>query len=441
MCIFQLVLSQAHSVSSSLLVNSTRAMHRAFEQATGGGAPQPAESTPDARRIALDGQAYTSPQCMSDCFRRQELAVTGAPRPGAPAEAGAPQPGAPAEDAEDNEEPTTAIDEGTQHEDAIPVLALPSVCNFQEMQEMQPVQGMGGKAACVKQRELRQLCLQNEVFEIDVTETWPEWRAVLRALPQQMQHLIIGHGITQVKFRLLEGSRDANYAKKDAGERHVFEILRVDTSAVHLHYHKNGSLDDPVSVNPIVMPQNAHSGASQPAAPLIGLAFSPSQPNIGRREAVLALTVLLYACWNNGAGAVDITDGHAFDWRRFLANTMEHLQIAAMELKKVFALRMADSGSPTLALCTTGTTWKMMDPTQTKYTNTRRPALRDMSSNWRTDPIFLQTQTLGRNWMRCVPTVQPSQTSPSPGPAAGPPSPGATPPTEGPPPPTPPFGL
>ena len=30
--------------------------------ATGGGVPQPAESTADARRIALDGQAYTWPQ-------------------------------------------------------------------------------------------------------------------------------------------------------------------------------------------------------------------------------------------------------------------------------------------------------------------------------------------------------------------------------------------
>ena len=37
-------------------------MYRALEQATGGGAPQLAESAADARRIALDGQAYTWPQ-------------------------------------------------------------------------------------------------------------------------------------------------------------------------------------------------------------------------------------------------------------------------------------------------------------------------------------------------------------------------------------------
>ena len=64
-------------------------------------------------------------------------------------------------------QPTAAIDEGTPHEDAVAcgpettaqMLALPSVCTFQEVQEMQPVKGMGGKAACAKQRELRQVCL------------------------------------------------------------------------------------------------------------------------------------------------------------------------------------------------------------------------------------------------------------------------------------------
>ena len=319
-------------------------MDRAVEQATGGGAPQPAESTADPRHANDEGAA-------------------------------------------------PANDQG-----AAQMLALPSVCTFQEMQQMQPVQGIGGKVACKKQRDLRQVCLQTGVFEIDVTETWPEWRAVLRALPRNMQQLIIGNGIARVKFRLLEGIRDHNYAKVDSGERHVFEILRVDTSAVHLHYHRNGSLDDPVFFGPIAMPQNAHSGAAQPTAPCIAL--SPSQPNIGRREALLALTSVLNARWNTGAGAVDITDGHAFDWRRFIVNTMESLEIQAMELDKVFALRRVASGSPELALCTTGASWKVMEPTQKNYKDTRRPALRVMSSNWRTEPLLLQAGTLDRNWMR-----------------------------------------
>ena len=71
---------------------------------------------------------------------------------------------------------------------------------------------------------------------------------------------------------------------------------------MHLHYHKNGSLDDPVLVDPIIMPENANSGASQPTAAVI--ASSPSQPVVGRREGVLEFTILLKACWNNQAGPV-----------------------------------------------------------------------------------------------------------------------------------------
>ena len=115
---------------------------------------------------------------------------------------------------------------------------------------------------------------------------------------------------------------------------------------------------------------------------------------------MLALTFLLNACFNDDAGAVDITDGVAFDWKRFFANTMENLEIAAMDLEKVFALRTADSEDPKLAVCTTGTTWKMMEPTQANYKNTRNPGLRAMSSDWRTEPLFLQSLTLSENWMQ-----------------------------------------
>ena len=100
--------NEAYSVGTNLLVKSTRAMYRALEEATGGGAPQPAESTADARRIAfdrsiprriaLDGQAYTWTQyveaygeharrCWEDAYDRsipralEEATGGGAPQP------------------------------------------------------------------------------------------------------------------------------------------------------------------------------------------------------------------------------------------------------------------------------------------------------------------------------------------------------------------------
>ena len=263
---------------------------------------------------------------------------------------------------------------------------------------MQPARGVGGKAACRKQRELRQQCLEDSVYEIDLTEAWPQWREVLRALSPNIRHAIIGPGIAAVKFRLLQGVRDPNYFRVDSGERHVFEIVRVDTSAVHLHYHKNCKFEDPLFLEPIVTPQHANSDASQPTAPVI--APTPSQPIIGRREAGVALARILNASWNKRAGAVDITDAQAFDWKRFLTNTMEHREVAAMQLERVFAVRTADSGPVSLAFCTSGPEWTTLDPNQKTYTNTRLPDLHETAGDWRTNPLFLAPRTADRNWMR-----------------------------------------
>ena len=87
----------------------------------------------------------------------------------------------------DEPEQGAAIHDRNPHDDAIPHddpgvafgadqtpghrLALPSVCTFQELQQMRVVQNVGGKLASAKQKELRQACLQSKAFEMDVTET------------------------------------------------------------------------------------------------------------------------------------------------------------------------------------------------------------------------------------------------------------------------------
>ena len=52
-------LGTSSQVYATFTTHDFKAMDRAFEQATGGGAPQPAENTANVRRIAFDGQAYT----------------------------------------------------------------------------------------------------------------------------------------------------------------------------------------------------------------------------------------------------------------------------------------------------------------------------------------------------------------------------------------------
>ena len=244
---------------------------------------------------------------------------------------------------------------------------LPSayIFTFEQMQRERPVKDMGPAAAAWKQQELRKECFVQNIMTIDITSTWPEWRACLRALSEKLQQEIIGNGIVSITFRLLENVMDTNYFKRDSGERHVFEIIRRDASRVHLHFHTNGTMDKPVLIPPTITPANANGGASQPT--LIYMPDTPSQPLIGRKECTLALTTILDACWYETAGAADITDGLAFDWKRYVAHIRDNHEITAMQPEKVFALRIKADELPRLAFCAGDTTWKTLQPQDAHY--------------------------------------------------------------------------
>ena len=364
-----------------------------------GGAPQPAEE-----RWAEDDKKYTW-QEFKKCYGNEASKYWNA------AQKVTPSASSHADDAAQlavnlpmaaAQQMTTAGDGAPQlvANPSVPADAGRPICTYEQLRELSPTPGMGGKIACTKQRELRQLCLDTSTWEIDITSTWPEWRAVLRALPPGQQQLIIGDGIVQVKFRLLEDVQDPNYAKRrnDPGARHVFEIVRIDTSAVHLHYHKSGRLADPQIIRPRGIAQQTTGGASQPTAPVDG--DSPSQPGIGRREAVMALEQLLYNCWGQEAGAVDITAEEAFQWKRFVQNTMEHRQIFAMPLQTVFALRTEQDGPVMLAFCTHGPNWTLLKVTQEYYKDTHRPALDEQEGDWRAEHLFREPAKVGPNGMR-----------------------------------------
>ena len=113
-------------------------MYRAPDQATRGGAPQPADENADVRRIALDGHAYTWPEyvevygedaqrCWDDAYERgvatevfgdsdaSQLAVNahGEAQPAAAIGDGGPR------EADAEPRPAAAIDEETPHEEPI----------------------------------------------------------------------------------------------------------------------------------------------------------------------------------------------------------------------------------------------------------------------------------------------------------------------------------
>jgi hypothetical protein len=156
-------------------------------------------------------------------------------------------------------------------------------------------------------------------------------------------------------FKLVLGEIDQNYAKKpnDTGERHVFHIQRADNVAHHLHYHKNGKLDDPVKSQHNITVQNTlpgghiirqehftiddYNGALQPVD------FDErfiTGPNVGRREAASACTILLDACGGQRrAVSVDVTDEFAFPWRRWLLHQTNGKDAMPHNIVRVFICR------------------------------------------------------------------------------------------------------
>ena len=128
-----------------------------------------------------------------------------------------------------------------------PLQALPPcpVLTLEELRNRAPVQGMAERAAYLKQRELRAVCLSTGSFHIDLTNDAWSWRDVLRSIPAAVQAVLVGPGVTKFSFRLLEVMLDHHYGRIDSGERDVFEITRGDGSTCHLHFHKSGKMDPP----------------------------------------------------------------------------------------------------------------------------------------------------------------------------------------------------
>ena len=135
----------------------------------------------------------------------------------------------------------------------------------------------------------------------------------------------------------------------------MFEIIRVDASRVHLHFHTNGTMDKPVLIPPTITP--------------VYMPPTPSQPRIGRNECTLALTTILNACGYKTTGAADITDGLAFDWKRYVAHITDNREITAMQPEKVLVLRIKADELPRLAFCAGDTTWKTLQPQDAHYRN------------------------------------------------------------------------
>ena len=305
-------------------------------QTEGCGASQPATSPP-----AL-GQAGTSDASQRAAFP-EGSGVVPPPPPGRPsASAAVPPPPPPP--------PQSQSSNALQ----LAVAPAPVLLTLAELDSMPKQPGFGGKAACQKQRELRQVCLQNGMKFVDLSnDAWP-WKQVMKGLDATVAQELVGPGVTAFSFRLLEHVRDHNYVRPgDTGDRHVFELVRSDGSLYHLHFHKNGRMDTPVKsgASGNIADMFRTGGASQPAdLTQSGGATQPAGQAypLGKSEAHLTLQRLLE---QQPGRWTELTDETSFHWNRFLRTQTCGAEILARDTRIERVVALMWSGKPAVAFC------------------------------------------------------------------------------------------
>ena len=96
-------------------------------------------------------------------------------------------------------------------------------------------------------------CLDGNYYDVDLTDGMKfDWKSLIRNMDHTLANRIVGEsGIQHMRFRILLNRIDSNYRNANSATswRHVFEFIRCDGSAIHIHYHKNGSHDAPKEIN------------------------------------------------------------------------------------------------------------------------------------------------------------------------------------------------
>ena len=290
-----------------------------------------------------------------------------------------------------------------------------------QLEAMRRVSGRAGKYACSRQRDLRAQLLLTGTYEHDLTHgDWPWWD-VIRSLPQDLRTILVGPGVTMFTFKLVLGQIDHNYARKDndSGERHVFHIQRADNVAHHLHYHLNGKLDDPVkSQHTVILPTTLPIGCvirqddftiDDYNSALQPVGFDErfiTGPNVGRREAASACTILLDACGGQRrAVSVDVTDEFAFPWRRWLLHQTNGKDAMPRNIVKVFICRtlfvfddVNQSREPCIACCRADGTYVCFYPD--KERRLRKALKLEILNDWPAVTLFHYPYHVTLPWNR-----------------------------------------
>ena len=150
--------------------------------------------------------------------------------------------------------PVPLLDPAPSQELVLSMIAEPVLLSWDQLVAMPAMRkraGRGGKGACVKQRQLRVFCFENNIRQVDLSNSDYDWRLLLKTVPSLRTKAVIGPGVVSFMFRLLDYI-DCNHRvyeligqhtkhAEDMGERHVFEMSCANGDRWHLHFHQRGS--------------------------------------------------------------------------------------------------------------------------------------------------------------------------------------------------------
>ena len=123
---------------------------------------------------------------------------------------------------------------------------------------------------------------------------------------------------------------------------------------------------------------------------------------MGQQEASAAFQTLIHH--HHGAftaGAVDITDGAAFDWIRWLAQLTCARDVIGGGVRRVYAVRWLSHQDPEAVFCYGDNTYCTLLPSQARYKSAHRKTRLTMyrHANWTTEQLLHDAPAATTSWI------------------------------------------